>query len=220
MSSASTPALLPFLMVGGFFAFIALVVWIAAKTAEKTRLRLEQLAMKLGLTIEPVRVTMGIFHHTPKITGQRRGKNMEIFTYTTGAGKSRVHWAAIAATPRADGGLTFSLTRQGFGSKIAQLFGTREIQVGDPGFDGTWFIQTNRPDFFGAALLPELRTRITDATRNASRGASFKLEHGRVVYAEVGSFYDEARCLRFEGAADVVCDLADVAEVHADLPRS
>lgn len=216
MSSGFNPALIPFLMFGGFFAFIVFAIWLAAKSAQKTRIRIEQLAANLGLTVEPARVTLGIFHHAPKVTGLRRGKKMEIFSYTTGSGKSRTHWAAIAATPRADGGLTFSITRQGFGSKIAELFGSREIQVGNPAFDSAWFIQTNRPDFFSAALLPELQAKITAATQNASRGATFKLEHGRVVYAEIGSFYDQARCARFENAADVVCDLADVAEVNAD----
>lgn len=218
MSLDSNAALLPFLAIGGFLAFVGFILWWAVKAAKTTRLRIEQLAMRLGLTIDPARVTLGIFHHAPKASGMRRGKKLEIFTYTTGSGKSQTHWAALSATPRADGGLTFSLTRQGFGSKIAELFGSREIQVGDPAFDNTWFIRTNQPEFFAAALLPELRAKLLDATAKASRGASFKLEHGKVVYAEIGSFYDQTRCTRFESIADVVCDLADVAEVHASNP--
>ncbi|HEX2854591.1 MAG TPA: hypothetical protein VHO24_15275 [Opitutaceae bacterium] len=219
MSPELSRLLPPLLAIAGMAAFFGLIIWLAVTSAKKTAVRFQQLATNLGLTLEPARVTLGIFHSAPRASGERRGKKMELFTYTTGSGKSRTSWCAISAQPRADGGLTFGLSRQGFGSKIAQLFGSREIQVGDPAFDDTWFIQTNRPDFFGAALLPEMRARLTHATRNASRGGSFKLEHGKVVYAEVGSFHDEMRCARFESVAEVICDLADVAEVHANPGR-
>ena len=205
---------MPLLMGVGMLVFFGLILWIAVKSAKQASLRMAQLAANLGLTMETSQVTLGIFHSAPKASGLRRGKRMEIFTYTTGSGKSRTSWAAIAAWARSDGGLTFTLSRQGFGTKIAQLFGSREIQVGDPAFDAAWFIQTNRPEFLAAALLPEVRAKLDAAARGGSRG-SLKLEHGRVIYAEVGGFGDNKRCERFEGIADVVCDLADVAEVHA-----
>jgi hypothetical protein len=211
---SSNPAqFLPLLMGAGMLSFFGLIIWIAVTSAKKARLRFAQLAGELGLMVEPGAVTLGIFSSAPRASGERRGKKLEIYTYSTGSGKSRTSWAAISAQPRGDGGLTFALSRQGFGSKIAQLFGSREIQVGDPAFDAAWFIQTNRGEFFAAALLPEVRAKLDAAAREGSRG-SFKLEHGKVVYAEVGGFGDNKRCLRFQSIADVVCDLADIAEVH------
>jgi hypothetical protein len=208
--------LFPLLAGGIGVSFVLLLVGLGAKASKRAFERVSRLADELGLVMEPARITLGLFHSSPRARGERRGKHVEIYNYTTGSGKSRTTWSALSARPRADGGLTFKVTRQGFGSKVASLFGAREIQVGDPEFDAAWFIETNRPEFFAAALLPELRAKLQGAARG-SRG-SYKLEHGKVVYSEVGGFFDESRCQRFAVIADVVCDLADVAEVHAANP--
>jgi hypothetical protein len=208
------PALLPFVFAGAGIIFVVVLLRFAANTAKRTHERVSRLAADLGLAMAPPQVTFGLLHSAPRASGERRGKRLEIYTYTTGSGKSRTTWYALSAQPRADGGLKFKLARQGFGSKVAQLFGTKEIQVGDPEFDRAWFIETNRPEFFAAALLPELRAKLAAATTGGSR-VSLKLEQGKVVYAEVGGFFNDDRCRRFLALADVVCDLADIAEVSA-----
>jgi hypothetical protein len=99
-----------------------------------------------------------------------------------------------------------------------ELFGAKEIQVGDEGFDRTWFIQTNQPEFFRAALLPELRAKINALIHDLgtqARGMEFKLEGAAVRYAEMGTFADGDSCQRCQRAADIVGDLADLAEVAA-----
>jgi hypothetical protein len=207
-------ALLPFVFAGAGVVFVVLLLRFGANKAKRAHARVSRLAEELGLTMTPPRVTFGLFHSSPHASGERRGKRLEIYTYATGSGKSRTTWSALSAQPRADGGLKFKLTRQGLGSKFAQLFGTKEIQVGDPEFDRAWFIETNRPEFFSAALLPELRTKLSAAATGGSR-ISFKLEQGKVVYAEAGGFFNDDRCRRFLALADVACDLADIAEVSA-----
>lgn len=152
----------------------------------------------------------------PRITGSLRGKQVELSSYTTGSGKSRKTWAAISVMPTQAVALTFSISRQGFLTKLQTLFGAREITVGDRAFDDRWFIQTNKPDFFQAALLPELRAKIDAAASGGARG-EFKLQDGAVRYAEQGGFTDE-RCARYEALLPLLCDLADVAEVEASLP--
>jgi hypothetical protein len=203
-------ALIPF---GLGLIFFVVVVSVGIKAGKRARVRVGRLAEELGLALEPPQITLGIFQGPPRASGVRRGKRIEIYNYSTGSGKSRTTWSAISAQPRADGGLTFKITSQGFGSKIATLFGAREIQVGDAEFDAAWFIETNRPEFLTAALLPEFRAKLQSTARG--RRGVFKLEHGKVVYAEVGGFFDEARCQRFAAIADIVCDFADMAEVHA-----
>ncbi len=63
-------------------------------------------------------------------------------------------------TPPTLGNLTFELQPQGLGTRLAELFGAKEITVGDAAFDAAWFIRTNTPESFGALLLPEIRTRF------------------------------------------------------------
>ena len=70
-----------------------------------------------------------------------------------------------------------------------------------------------------ASLLPELRAKINALVRELgarSPGMEFKLEQGVVRYAEMGSFASGEICQRCQRAADIVGDLADLAEVFTD----
>lgn len=207
-------AWVPFLMFGGVATVFAFIAWQSGKASKVVRENAEALAARLGLHMDSAKPVLGRFYPAPRATGVVRGKRMELYTYTTGSGKSRKTWVALAVTPARDGGLTFSLSRQGLGSRVLSLFGAKEIQVGDPGFDERWFIQTNQPDFLRAALLPELRAKLSFLERSSQAG-SLKLEKGVVSYVEGGTLYDRARCERFAGVADVVGDFADIAEVYA-----
>jgi hypothetical protein len=162
---------------------------------------------------------LGLFYPEARAAGQLRGKRVELFTFTTGSGKSTIHWCAVAATLPAATGLTFHLQRQGLNTKFLELFGAREIQMGDAEFDAAWFIQTNRPEYFRAALLPELRAKINALVRELgvqARRMEFKLEQNAVRYAEIGSFASGDSCRRCLRAAEIVGDLADLAEVFTD----
>ncbi|MCX6945646.1 MAG: hypothetical protein NT173_12965, partial [Opitutales bacterium] len=129
---------------------------------------------------------------------------------------SRVQWCALSVAPGRDGGLNCSLQRQDLGTKLKELFGAREIQVGDPEFDRQWFIQTNQPEFLRAALLPELRQKITAlAAAPGGRPGRWQLESGLVRYAEQGSFANANIAARLSLAAEIGADLAEVAEVFA-----
>jgi hypothetical protein len=199
-------------------AFAALAIILAIKQRERACQNVAQLAKRLGLTPAPAEKRFG-FRPEPHASGHLRGKAARLYAFTTGSGKSRTRWTALAVHPALTGGLTFQLSRQGFGTKVAQLFGAKEITVGDPEFDRAWFIQTNQPEFFRAALIPELRTRITAAFDHSGRAhrVSLQLEGDAVVYAEAGDFSDERRCERIANMANVLVDLADVAEVFAKM---
>lgn len=207
-------ALIPFLFFGGFVAVFVIIVWQSGKASGVTRANAQELADRLGLALAPATPTFGRFYPPPRAQGTVRGKRVELFAYSTGSGKSRKTWAAIGVTPAQPGGLTFSFTRQGLGSRVLSLFGAKEIEVGNRAFDERWFIQTNQPEFLRAALLPELQQKLMDLDRKKLPG-SIRLEDGTVKYAEQGSFYSRETCDRVGAMLDVLCDLADVAEVWA-----
>ncbi len=214
------PALVASLVFIGFGVFVLLLLKLVAAQSRQAHQNFTELAQRLGLAPAPAQPKLG-FWPRGKAEGLLRGKPAELYSYTTGSGKSRVAWSALSVQPRAHGGLTFSLTPQGLGSKFAELFGAREITVGDPPFDKAWFIRTNQPEFFSAALLPELRARLTAAVQNrpSPRQHSIKLDGPRVVYVEAGDFNSPALRERFTHIAEVLCDLADVAEVFAQSKR-
>jgi hypothetical protein len=211
------------LFFGGIAAFVVGITLWAGKLSARAHANFVQLAGRLGLSPKPVTPKWGRFWPAGEAEGAFRGNPARLFSFTTGSGKHRITWAALALRPPATGGLTFSIARQDLGAKIAELFGAREITVGDPAFDKAWFIQTNQPDFLAAALIPELRARISALFANSAnvRQPSFKLEDsGAVVYREAGDFSNTSRVERFIRAADVTSDLAALAEVFAQQAPS
>jgi len=217
-----TSALLPLLFIIFFVGMIGLTLWGVAKQGKRATENVRQLAAALGLQLVTVPPALGVFNVGARAGGQLRGKRVEVFPFSTGSGKSRIQWCAVSAAVPAGNTLTFHLRRQGFGTKVMELFGAKEIQVGDADFDRAWFIQTNQPEFFREALLPELREKINSLVRELgtqARGMEFKLEQNAVRYAEMGGFANGDSCQRCRRAADIVCDLADVAEVFAEQKK-
>ena len=213
--TASLP-LVPVVIVAAFFIFF---IWAAARENQLVVEHLRQLAAKFGLEAHaPTASKVG--SQRARASGNWRGRPLEFFSYTTGAGKTRTNWCAVAVTARSDGGLTVALQRQGLGTKVQEMFGASEITVGDPAFDQRWFIQTNQPEFLRAALLPELRAKIEAvASGPGIRGMKLEFERGQARYSEQGTFSNTALVARIAQAAEVVADLADVAEVAAGPRR-
>jgi len=193
-------------VVGGG-AIVALVL-----TRKNTTRNLQGLATQLGLEFLPA----PSWFKKPRVAGMRRGRAVQLYNYSTGYGKSRRTWSAVSAHPAGDGKLTFALRKRDLTTRLNQLFGPKPITVGDAEFDKGWYVQTNQPDFLRAALIPELRTRLMDVRRAGAKGA-FELEHAVVKYAETGTFILGKRATRFPALADMVCDLADLADVAAKV---
>jgi hypothetical protein len=173
-------------------------------------------ARRAGLRV--VEKTALGFTWVESMEGTQAGRAIRYWTYATGSGKSRVTWVAVGVQPRATAGLQLELTRQNFGSKIMEMFGVKEVQVGDPAFDAAWFVRTNQPDFLAAALVPAIRARLLAAPAEG-RSARYKLEQGPVFYAEQGAFASAAVLARLERQLPLLHELADVAEVFAGTGR-
>ncbi len=148
-----------------------------------------------------------------------RGKSVAVFHLHHGERKSQQIWAALTIQPDNPGSFTFALQKQGLDTKIMEFFGNHEVTVGDGAFDAAWFVRTNQPDFFRAALIPELREKLMAAQRVFPRG-KFELKDGVVKYYEPGNFSSASQAKRFMAVADVVGDLADVADVAGTDART
>lgn len=194
---------------------MALVIWLAVEQQKKVRANLHALADRLGLQVTG---NLRGLAATGAVSGLRQGKEVRFWSYSTGSGKSRRSWCAVGVRPRATGGLEFDLCRQGFGAKVMELLGATEIQVGDPAFDRDWFIRTNQPEFFAAALVPDIRAKFAALDRAPGDG-SYKLEGGLVQFATTGNFSNDRIIARLEARLPLLYDLADIAEVLADRGR-
>ncbi|MDI1319655.1 MAG: hypothetical protein PSW75_05600 [bacterium] len=198
-----------------FFSFMAvpavLVGWLVRRQVIKTRDELRAFAQQAGLRVMEQNI-LG-FASVKSLEGEQQGRRVRYWTYSTGSGKSRTTWVAVGVGVPAGPALEFELTRQHFGTKLMELFGVHEIQVGDPAFDRAWFVRTNQPEFFTAALGPAIRARFM-AEASRGRSPSYKLERGMVRYAEMGGL-SAATAGRLAVKLPLLHDLADVAEVSA-----
>jgi hypothetical protein len=198
------------------FAVVLLVigglVWLEVGRQRKALDQLGALAARLGLELKVVKRPFGLQQHS--VEGIHQGKSVRFWSYTTGSGKSQRRWIAVGVQPRKCGTFSFRIEPQGMGTRVAEFFGAKEIQVGDRRFDDAWFVRTNAPDIFGAALVPEVRAKLMSAREAGAKG-SFRLEQGWVMYAEEGSFAKTEAAARLEGLLPALLDLADLAEVCA-----
>jgi hypothetical protein len=204
--------LVPFGIITGVNA-VMIAVAIRSGLVRKRRMiaNLQKLAAQLGLEFVAAEGWKG----RSRVTGTLRGKKVEIFSYATSTGKSSTEWSVVTAQAAKAGALTFTLEKRSVVTKIEKLFGVHPVTMGDAEFDQACFVQTDQPDFLRAALIPELREKLVVALHACATG-KFELKGNEVKYAEVGGLYDVKRCDRFAALADLVCDLADVAEVAAE----
>jgi hypothetical protein len=110
-------------------------------------------------------------------------------------------------------GFTLELAPENLLSRIGIALGMQDIKVGDPEFDRAFVVRSNDAAYAAAALLPEIRARLLSERKQGARG-HLTVKAGEARYTEVGAFADAARADRLAGILEVLCDLAEVAEVY------
>jgi hypothetical protein len=207
------PKLLPLLAFLAFIlAIIALSSVLAKRQQRKVLENLTGLATRLGLELKRKPAKFG-FEPAPTVEGRYRNRPIRFYNYTTGSGKSRRYWSALSVDIGNDNGLTLELASENFLTRMATALGMQDIAIGDPAFDTAFLIRSNNAAYAAAALLPEIRARLL-SKRDQSAVGELTVKGGVVRDAEVGAFDDAARVDRMAGILDVLCDLAEVAEVY------
>ncbi|MBA4135966.1 MAG: hypothetical protein C0518_01465 [Opitutus sp.] len=203
--------MIPLVGIGLFGAFVGVLIWIGRKQHRRLLVNLEALAQRHGLKLV---LSRGMTNSRQVVEGAVRGRTVRFWSFATGGGKSRQFWVAVGVQPRRVGAFTFRIEPQGIAARLAELFGAKEIQVGDPRFDEAWFVRTSHPAEFGAGLLPEIREKLM-AARAAGAKGEFKCEDGFVFYVQNGFFSKDETVALLESMLPLLSDLADVAEVCA-----
>jgi hypothetical protein len=191
-------------------------LWFVVKSTQRNWLYAESLARSLGLIIEPAKISRFGTYDLSKAHGQLRGKPFELFNFTTGSGKSTQLWCGLCVTTKTNATLQFSISRRWFGVKSGLPPNLPPLVTGNLDFDRTWSLRSNRPDSLRSILLPEDHKRLITLHRRGMRGL-VQLKKGALVFLEKGSF-TRARNARFEEVAQLLCDLADRADLAAS-PR-
>ena len=205
-----------FLFFIGFTGFIVgAALLLGRRQARRTSENLTELARALGLRCVQRPPVLGVFPAMPTVDGERGGRAVRFFTFTTGSGKSRQTWQACGVRCENPQGLTFQLGTQNALSQLGVLLGMQDVQVGDAAFDQRFVVKTNDPDFLRAALLPEVRTALLQCWGARATGSHVKLAGNEVVYAENGSFADTAVVDRMKAVVEPLLALAALPEVYS-----
>ena len=205
-----------FLFFIGFTGFIVgAALLLGRRQARRTSENLAELARALGLRCAERPPLLGVFPLPPTVDGERGGRAVRFFTFTTGSGKSRQTWQACGVSCENPHGLTFQLGTQNALSRLGILLGMQDVQVGDAAFDERFVVKTNAPEFLRAALLPEVRTALLQCWGSHAAGAHVKLAGNEVVYAENGSFADTAVVGRMKAVVEPLLALAALPEVYS-----
>ena len=203
---------LPLVFVAIFLLLAGIAIVGVQKQQRKAREQLAGIARRLGLELRSQAAKLG-FEPPPTVAGRHRDRAVRFFNYTTGSGKSSTTWSAVAASVGGAGDFSLELFPENFLTRIATALGLQDIRVGDPAFDQAFIVRSNDPAYAAAALLPEIRARLLAERPHGARG-HLAIKDGEVRYAEAGAFDNEARVTRLAGMLEVVCDLAEVAEVY------
>ena len=204
-----------FLFFIGFTVFIVgAALLLGRRQARRASENLTELARALGLRCAQRPPVLGFLPALPTVDGERGGRAVRFFTYTTGSGKSRQTWQACGVRCENPQGLTFQLGTQNALSRLGTLLGMQDVQVGDAAFDQRFVVKTSDPEFLRAALLPEVRTSLLECWGSRATGAHVKLAGNEVVYAENGGFAEVAVIERMKAVVEPLLALAALPEVY------
>jgi hypothetical protein len=140
-----------------WLATLPLMVWYARRQVNRWR------ALGEGLGFRPLGEAGSLASMTDYRTlrGDIGQREAQVRTYTTGSGKSKVHWTAFAlALPRADPGFRLRITPEGLGAKLAKLAGGQDVHVGDADFDAAFRIEGSDEARVCAALDAAVRMEL------------------------------------------------------------
>jgi hypothetical protein len=157
-------SLLPFITLGGMFAFIAvlglIVVLIKAGAVSSQRSAWQQVAARAGLQVE----AKGLFRE-PVLQGPYRGRPLTLDTYVTTSGgdsDSTITYTRVSVTVANAGGAILHVRRTNIlASAVGKLLSGQNATIGDETFDKKFLIQCHPPDFAAQVLgEPALRQKV------------------------------------------------------------
>lgn len=162
---------------------IAIIAFQMAR-ASAARRYWEEFAASHDLSLVPGTV----FTH-PMMSGAWHGVEVRAWTESRGSGKSRRTVTVVEATVPGRLPVGLTLSRQGLGSSLLKLLGTKDLEVGDKAIDGAFLIEGGASGAVGGLLLqPAVRAELLAFIAAFPDG---KVEHGKVRVERRGTATDD-----------------------------
>jgi len=152
--------------------FIGMYIW-----AKKFDKRMEELARQIG-----VQYTAGGFIKRGFVEGQYRGRDVKFYTYTVGHGKHSTRYIQLKMRMNKVSANVFTLTREGFSSKLLPFLKKGDIEVHDVEFDPKFLVKSNDPTLPERVLKDQARRDLLEFTM-----WRFSWERDEVTVTRTGS---------------------------------
>ncbi len=139
------------LIVGG----VAVAIWVAVQHQKKVERAWTSAAQRLGLSYEPPRL-----FSRPSMSGEVHGCRVRVEVYRRSSGKHSENFTRYRAYYPEPLRLGLRLKREGMFSGVSKFFGSQDIEVGDPQFDGAVMVKGADPVAVTRFLTPSRRMRV------------------------------------------------------------
>lgn len=207
-------AFFPIFPIAIMAAIFTFVIVASVRQQRRGQENLRKLAEQLGFN-PPAPVKNSIFKsRQTRLTGEMRGRTLSVYAYTTGSGKQRQSWCALAVPAKNPRDLKLRISGENIFTRAGRVLGIEDVAIGDEAFDRQFYVKSNDAAYARVALIPEVRTRLLETWKLGATG-TISADGAEVKYAEQGSFANARICARFPALAELVCDVADIVETHA-----
>jgi hypothetical protein len=112
-------------------------------------------AMNSGLIL-----SQGGMFSSPRVTGDYKGFEYLLHTFSRGSGKSKTTYTGITMNFPKYIDCHLNVYQESFMSKIGKALGGQDIQIGDREFDEAFMIKSQTPEKIDKILTPDLRRNM------------------------------------------------------------
>jgi len=140
-------------------------------------------AMNAGLILN-----QGGMFSTPRVSGDYRGFDYLLHTFSRGSGKSRTTYTGITMNFPKYVDCHLHVYQEGFLSKIGKALGGQDIQIGDREFDQAFMIKSQTPGKINGILTPDLMRNML----NGRHLINMSVSGNGIHYEHIGIIKDVA----------------------------
>ena len=206
---SSGACLIQILFFGGFICLGLAITYYNNKAIQDAWGRF---AMNSGLILNP-----GSMFNTPRVSGDYKGFDYLLHTFSRGSGKSRTTYTGITMSFPKYVDRHLHLYQEGFLSKIGKAFGGQDIQIGNREFDEAFMIKSQTPGKVERILTHDLMRNML----NGRHLINMSVTGNGINYEHIGIIKDVANLTYVSEImwmmANNICAMEGIATGHREL---
>lgn len=207
---SSGACLIQLLFFGGFICLGLAITYYNNKAIQDAWSRF---AMNSGLVMN-----LGGIFSTPRVSGNYKGFDYLLHTFSRGSGKSRTTYTGITMNFPKYIDCHLHVYQEGFLSKIGKALGGQDIQIGDREFDQVFMIKSQTPGKVDRILTPDLMRNML----NGRHLINMSVSGNGINYEKIGIIKDVANLTYISEImwmmANNACIMEGIAVGNMELP--